>query len=102
MGGASAATRPWASRTCAPWQPAAVGCHGAQVRDAEGLVAALAPPIPDTVRALFRELAGRYPGLLLEDKGYALALHYRQAPQAWPELEAAMEQHQGLFRAEQV
>ena len=85
-----------------PFRPAAVGCHGAEVRGAQGRVTELAPPIPDTVRALFRELAGLYPGLLLEDKVHALALHYRQAPQAWPELEAIMERNQTLFRAEQV
>ena len=85
-----------------PFRPAAVGCHGAEVRGAQGLVTELGPPIPDTVRALFRELAGLFPGLLLEDKGHALALHYRQAPQAWPELEAIMERNQDLFRAEHV
>jgi trehalose 6-phosphate phosphatase len=85
-----------------PFRPAAVGCHGAEVRNGGGMVTALAPPIPDTVRMLFRELAGIRPGLLLEDKIHALALHYRQAPEALPELSAAIARHQALFRAEQV
>ena len=42
------------------------------------------------------------PGLLLEDKKCALALHYRLAPEARPVLEAAMEKHARLFEAEKI
>lgn len=89
-------------RLFAPLKFAAIGCHGAQVRGADGAVAALAGPLSDTVRALFRNLAESHPGVLLEDKIYALALHYRLAPEARKPLEAAMEKHAALFAAERI
>jgi len=84
----------------APLKFAAVGCHGAQVRGHDGAVKALSAPVSDSVRGIFRELAQAHPGVLLEDKIYALALHYRLAPEAKPALEAAMEKHRALFAAE--
>jgi len=63
------------------------GQHGLERRDAAGHRHVHAPPV-----ALKRELRQRldaivaqHPGLLLEDKGLTLALHYRKAPQlaAW-------------------
>src|SRR5581483_9019741 len=73
-----------------PLKLAAVGCHGAQVRGTDGAVTALAPPLSDTVRGIFRALEEAHPGVLLEDKIYALALHYRLAPEAKNALMAAM------------
>src|SRR5262249_15933629 len=69
-------------RLFAPLNAAAIGCHGAEVRGADGKVRALARPIADSVRDLFAGLARNHPGVLLEDKVYALALHYRLAPEA--------------------
>src|SRR3954466_3877641 len=77
----------------APLKFAAVGCHGAQVRGDDGVVQALSAPVSDTVRGVLRDLAQAHPGVLLEDKVYALALHYRLAPEAKPVLDAAMEKH---------
>jgi trehalose 6-phosphate phosphatase len=54
------------------------------------------------VRAIFRGLTESHPGTVLEDKIYALALHYRLAPEAKPKLEAALEKHAALFAAEKV
>lgn len=62
---------------------AVAGQHGAERRDANGTVH-LHAPAPGTLadlRALFTEFAGKHPGLLLEDKGHSLAIHYRQAPE---------------------
>ena len=59
-------------------------------------------PLPDSVREIFTGLADNIPGLLLEDKKCALALHYRLAPEALPVLTAAMEKHARLFEAEKV
>jgi trehalose 6-phosphate phosphatase len=42
------------------------------------------------------------PGLLLEDKICAMALHYRLAPEALPVLKAAMDKHAPLFAAANV
>lgn len=59
--------------------------HGAELRDADGRVARLveddARPL-DPARAALAGLLAQAPGLRLEDKGIALALHYRNAPQA--------------------
>jgi trehalose 6-phosphate phosphatase len=81
---------------------AAIGCHGAEVRGADGKVLALAPPIADAVRVLFRGLAHSHPGVLLEDKVYTVALHYRLAPEAKPSLAAALAKQAKLFAAENV
>jgi trehalose 6-phosphate phosphatase len=58
------------------------GQHGVEWRDADGLhvnsqmdVGALA-----MARAHLLSAIARHPELLLEDKGFTLALHYRQAP----------------------
>jgi trehalose 6-phosphate phosphatase len=86
----------------APLKIAAIGCHGAQVRGFDGGVTALCDPVSDTVRGLFRKLADEHPGVLLEDKVYALALHYRLAPEAKPALDAALARHASLFAAERI
>lgn len=70
----------------APLRMAAAGLHGAEIRHAGGeliraeghaidtvLIAAMVSPL--------HALVARHPGLLLENKGSALALHYRSAPE---------------------
>ncbi len=89
-------------RLFAPLKTAAVGCHGAEIRGADGKMTALADPIPDSVRDFFQDLADAHPGTMLEDKRYSLALHYRQAPDARPALDAAVKARQALFAAEKV
>ncbi|MES2876893.1 MAG: trehalose-phosphatase [Pseudomonadota bacterium] len=59
------------------------GLHGLERRDSTGRLWIHAAP-PATKSAIMEALApvlARHPGLLLEDKGLTLALHYRQAPQ---------------------
>ncbi|HEY4275865.1 MAG TPA: trehalose-phosphatase [Rhizomicrobium sp.] len=85
-----------------PLHTAAVGCHGAEVRGDDGVVRALSGPIPDTVRTIFRTLAEVHPGTILEDKVYALSLHYRLAPEARLPLETAMETYASVFAGETV
>jgi trehalose 6-phosphate phosphatase len=85
----------------APFKPAAIGAHGGEIRGADGVVARK-PALPDAVREIFTGLAGNIPGLLLEDKRCALALHYRLAPEARPVLTSAMEKHARLFESEKV
>jgi trehalose 6-phosphate phosphatase len=89
-------------RLFAPLRTAAIGCHGAEVRGKDGNLRALADPIPGPVRAIFRSLVDSHPGTLLEDKIYTLSLHYRLAPEARGDLEAAMEKHAPIFAAEKV
>ena len=89
-------------RLFAPLSTAAIGCHGAEIRGADGRVQTLAAPMPDSVRHLFRELAQSHPGVFLEDKVYALALHYRLAPEARGPLMAALEKETDRLAAENV
>lgn len=75
-----------------PLESAAIGGHGAELRAAAGAAPTgrVAPLSP----ALKRKLAGVTeigPGILAEDKGYSLALHYRLAPDKEAELRAAVE-----------
>src|SRR3954452_23945852 len=68
----------------APEQFPAVGGHGAEMRidpDSES-VASHAPPMDRELKRRLAAIAKLSPGILLEDKGYSLALHYRLAPHA--------------------
>lgn len=72
----------------APLQLPAAGEHGAQRRDASGLlVSAPATDLRQVLQAA-QGLQRQYPGLKLEPKNLALSLHYRHAP----ELEALCRQ----------
>ena len=82
----------------APEQFPAVGGHGAEMRisnDSEA-VAAHAPPMDKELKRRLAAIARLSPGILLEDKGYSLALHYRLAPHAEKAIYAAV----SLIRAE--
>ena len=58
------------------------GLHGLERRDSAGRlwIHAAAPTAKSAIKAALEPVVGRHPGLLLEDKGLTLALHYRQAP----------------------
>ena len=82
----------------APDQFPAVGGHGAEMRiepDSES-VDAHAPPLDKELKRRLAAIAKLSPGILLEDKGYSLALHYRLAPHA----EKAIYEAVSLIRAE--
>ena len=66
------------------------GMHGCERRDANGdlHVAPVALEQLSEVRAGLQRLAARHPGLLLEDKGAALALHFLRARELEHELRA--------------
>ena len=59
------------------------GQHGLERRDASGRVwmHAAPPAARSAIKAALAPVLARHPGLLLEDKGLTLALHYRLAPQ---------------------
>lgn len=61
----------------------AAGVHGLERRGLDGRRAPVAPDaaLPGA-REAFRRLAASASGLLVEDKGLSVALHYRQAPEA--------------------
>jgi trehalose 6-phosphate phosphatase len=82
----------------APEQFPAVGGHGAEMRisaDSES-VATHAPPMDKELKRRLAAIARLSPGILLEDKGYSLALHYRLAPHA----EKAIYEAIALIRAD--
>jgi trehalose 6-phosphate phosphatase len=76
----------------------AVGGHGAEMRlKLEGEQGAVHAPMMDKeLKRRLAAIAALSPGILLEDKGYSLALHYRLAPQA----ERAIYEAVSLIRAE--
>jgi trehalose 6-phosphate phosphatase len=82
----------------APQQFPAIGGHGAEMRisrDSEA-VATHAPPMDKELKLRLAAIAKLSPGILLEDKGYSLALHYRLAPHA----EKAIYEAVSLIRAD--
>src|SRR3954468_22271234 len=82
----------------APEQFPGVGGHGAEMRvslDSES-VASHAPPMDKELKMRLAAIAKLSPGILLEDKGYSLALHYRLAPHA----EKAIYEAVSLIRAD--
>lgn len=58
------------------------GLHGLERRDSAGRlwIHATAPAAKSAIKEALAPLLARHPGLLLEDKGLTLALHYRKAP----------------------
>ncbi|MBB5049561.1 trehalose 6-phosphate phosphatase [Rhodopseudomonas rhenobacensis] len=82
----------------APVRFPGVGGHGAEMRltgDGE-LMPTQAPPLDKDLKGRLAAIAKLSPGILLEDKGYSLALHYRLAPHA----EKAIYEAVALIRAE--
>jgi len=68
----------------APLTLPAAGLHGFEHRSASGVYRRRAPPSAaalETARGAMLRIARQHPGLLVEDKHFALALHYRGAPE---------------------
>src|ERR1700753_1304860 len=82
----------------APDQFPVVGAHGAEMRlgPSDEAVAVHAPPLDKELKRRLATIAKLSPGILLEDKGYSLALHYRLAPHA----EKAIYEAVSLIRAD--
>ena len=78
-----------------PWQGAAAGLHGLERRRADGIldcvVDGASAAALDRLRPKLAVLAADGTGLILEDKGGTLALHYRAASQREPEIRAVAE-----------
>ncbi len=81
-----------------PLRLAASGVHGAEWRIASSLERK--KPLPHALtEAISKEMA-RYPGIIVEDKKYAVSVHYRKAPE-WGKsigefLQKAVNAHPGL------
>ncbi|MGC1465192.1 MAG: trehalose-phosphatase [Pseudolabrys sp.] len=68
-------------RLFSPLRLPAIGGHGAEIRLNGGALQRAAEPLPAALRKLLAAAATPGSGILVEDKGYSLALHYRAAPQ---------------------
>jgi trehalose 6-phosphate phosphatase len=66
-----------------PLQLPAIGGHGAELRTTPSGTpeAPRLPALDASVKRQFAAIAETGPGIILEDKGYSLALHYRLAPE---------------------
>jgi trehalose 6-phosphate phosphatase len=75
----------------APLELAAVGGHGAELRPAVGGETRLrAKPLPAALKRKLCSITELGPGIIAEDKGYSLALHYRLAPETGDAVRAAV------------
>ena len=68
-------------RIFSPLNLTAVGLHGAEIRDASGAERRADPRIMDHARKPLRDFVAAHEGLMLEDKGATLAVHYRKRPE---------------------
>jgi trehalose 6-phosphate phosphatase len=72
----------------APARFCAAGVHGAEIREtADGEVRLIAPRLTGSFIESVRELARLHPGIVVESKSAAIAVHYRQAEQQAGEVE---------------
>jgi trehalose 6-phosphate phosphatase len=89
-------------RRFSPLKLPIVGGHGAEMRVREGEIVSAVAPLPEALR---KRLAGARkldPGIVVEDKGYSLALHYRQTPRQEGPLRELMTQTRAAFPDEAV
>ena len=76
-----------------PLELAAIGGHGAELRPVAGAEATrCAPQLGSALKRRLAAVSEFGPGILAEDKGYSLALHYRLAPEKADAVRAAVEQ----------
>lgn len=75
-------------RIFAPLKLPSVGGHGAEVRLSDGSIMRFANPIMPELANRLAQIADAHPGVLVEDKGYGIAIHYRLAHELGPEIVA--------------
>jgi trehalose 6-phosphate phosphatase len=75
-----------------PLRLSAVGGHGAEIRFSpeSGVTRSKIATLDDDLRAAFARIGRIGEGVIVEDKGYSLAIHYRQAPQLGGEIMQAV------------
>jgi len=75
----------------APLRLAAIGGHGAELRPLPGTEPQIfSGSLSAELKRNLAALTGLGPGIVVEDKGYSLALHYRLAPDLGSALQAAV------------
>jgi len=83
-----------------PLKLAVVGGHGAEMRLADGAITPGAKPLPAELRRALAQAAAPGSGIVVEDKGYSLALHYRNAPHDEERLRAQIAAGRAAFPGE--
>ena len=82
-----------ADRFFTPLKLAVSGVHGTEARSLhDGSTTMLAEPVSADLSGAVRDVARALPGVLVEDKGAGLAVHYRSAPEARTMLELQLRQ----------
>ncbi len=77
-----------ADRFFAPLKLTVSGVHGTEARSShDSGMTMLADPVPGILTGAVRDVARALPGILVEEKGAGLAVHYRNAPEARATLE---------------
>ncbi|MGY5807138.1 trehalose-phosphatase [Rhizobium sp. LEGMi198b] len=77
-----------------PFHFSVAGLHGAERRDAAGrLRRALIPPAFQEMKRMITREVEAWPGVLVEDKGAAVAVHYRLAPARQADVAEAMQRY---------
>lgn len=87
-------------RLFAPLHLAAVGGHGAEMRVRDNEIFYWTKPLPPNLRQRLADAQNIGPGIIVEDKGYSLALHYRKAPQQAEQLRRHVAASQTAFATE--
>jgi trehalose 6-phosphate phosphatase len=87
-------------RLFSPLTLPAIGGHGAEMRLRPGEVVACAEPLPEALRRQLKQAAAPGSGVVIEDKGYSFALHYRQAPQQEARLRELIARARAAFPGE--
>ncbi len=76
-------------RLLSPLHCVAAGVHGCELRvKSDGIAKSLSPPVPVEILTQLTDRLSGLAGVLIEDKGCAVAVHYRSAPAAGPVIEA--------------
>ncbi len=85
---------PYADQLFVPYRFPIAGLHGAERRDPAGTISRFEPDAAFyAVKTALAEEAAAWPGVLIEDKGAAVAAHYRQAPEQRDAVEQAMSRY---------
>jgi trehalose 6-phosphate phosphatase len=85
-------------RLFSPLEFPAIGGHGAETRLRAGQVTLGVVHLPQDMRRQLADAAK--PGMIVEDKGYSLALHYRNAPDHEEHLRASIDAGRAAFPGE--
>jgi trehalose 6-phosphate phosphatase len=80
-----------ADRLFHPLRLVTAGVHGIELRTKpDGPITDSLPPVPPDIVAAAKAMRGLSPGVIVEVKGSAVAVHYRNAPEARPAIETEL------------